>query len=121
MVPPWVCGPGSVAAARSGRARGAPGCDPGRPGSARARAAPRRTRVATVPWDPEQFSTAALTRVSGRHRRERLTLVPFSLALMTEEIDTIVGSFAAEPEVHHPVRGRIRGVAAFERFARETN
>ena len=39
---------------------------------------------------------------------------------MTGEIDALVGSFAAEPEVHQPVRGRIRGAAAFERFVTET-
>src|SRR5689334_8659459 len=39
---------------------------------------------------------------------------------MTGEMGAIVGSFAGEPEVHHPVRGRVKG-AAFERFATETN
>ena len=73
-----------------------------------------------MPWNPELFSAPALERVSARHRRERLTLVPFFLALMTEEIGAIVGSFAGEPEVHHPLRGRVKGVAAFERFAGET-
>jgi hypothetical protein len=74
-----------------------------------------------VPWNPELFSAPALERVSARHRRERLTLVPFFVAVMTEEIDAIVGSFAGEPEVHHPVRGRVKGAAAFERFARDTS
>jgi hypothetical protein len=74
-----------------------------------------------VPWNPELFSAPALERVSARHRRDRLTLVPFYLAVMTGEIDAIVGSFAAEPEVHHPVDGRVKGVAAFERFAAKTN
>src|SRR4051812_50153721 len=40
---------------------------------------------------------------------------------MTGEIGTIVGSFAGEPEVHHPIRGRVKGAAAFERFAQDTN
>src|SRR3954468_5120994 len=74
-----------------------------------------------MPWEPELFSTGALERVADRHRRERLALVPFFLGLMTGEIDTIIASFAGEPEVHHPIRGRVRGTAAFERFARETS
>src|SRR4051794_38386695 len=40
---------------------------------------------------------------------------------MTGEIGAIIGSFAGEPEVHHPIRGRVRGAGAFERFASETN
>jgi hypothetical protein len=74
-----------------------------------------------VPWNPEVFSAPALERVSARHRSERLTLVPFFLALMTGEIDAIIGSFASEPEVHDPVRGRVKGAAAFARFAADTN
>jgi len=73
-----------------------------------------------VPWDPEVFSARALADVAERHRRERLTLIPFFVGVMTGEIDAIIDSFAGEPEVHHPVRGRVRGAAAFERFARET-
>jgi len=73
-----------------------------------------------VPWPPELFTAPALARIEERHRRERLVLVPFFLGLMTGEISALTGSFAGEPEVHHPVRGRIRG-AAFERFAAETN
>jgi len=36
------------------------------------------------------------------------------------EIDALIGSFAGEPELHHPVRGRIKGASAFERFVDET-
>src|SRR3954454_4228156 len=73
-----------------------------------------------MPWEPELFSSGALERVADRHRRERLALVPFFVGLMTGEIDAIIASFAGEPEVHHPIRGRVRGAAAFERFAAET-
>jgi hypothetical protein len=73
-----------------------------------------------VPWGPELFTAAALERVAERHRREHLVLIPFYLGLMTGEIDAIIGSFAGEPDVHHPVRGRIRGAEAFERYAAET-
>src|SRR5581483_2709198 len=32
----------------------------------------------------------------------------------------LIESFAGEPQVHHPVRGRIKGVAAFKSFVTET-
>src|SRR5438067_5116197 len=40
---------------------------------------------------------------------------------MSGNVGALVESFAGEPEVHHPVRGRIRGTRAFETFATETN
>jgi hypothetical protein len=39
---------------------------------------------------------------------------------MTGETDALVGSFIGEPELQHPARGRIKGVAAFARFVAET-
>ena len=39
---------------------------------------------------------------------------------MAGELDALVESFAGEPELHHPVRGRIRGTRAFEAFVTET-
>jgi hypothetical protein len=74
-----------------------------------------------VPWLPELFSAPALARVWEDRRRRRLALVPFFPGLMTGETKALIDSFAGEPEVHHPVRGRVKGVAAFERFAVETN
>jgi hypothetical protein len=47
--------------------------------------------------------------------------VPFFDGLLTGEFDALVGSFAGEPELHHPVRGRIRGARAFEAYVTETN
>jgi hypothetical protein len=55
-----------------------------------------------------------------KRRLEELVLVPFFDGLMTGELDALIGSFAGEPEVHHPVRGRIRGVPAFARFVTDT-
>lgn len=46
--------------------------------------------------------------------------MPFFAGVLTGEMDALIGSFADEPEIHHPVRGRIRGVDAFTRYARET-
>jgi hypothetical protein len=74
-----------------------------------------------MPWLPELFSAPALARIWEDQRRRRLALVPFFAGLMTGETDALIESFAGEPEVHHPVRGRVKGVAAFERFAIETN
>jgi hypothetical protein len=41
--------------------------------------------------------------------------------LMTGETEALINSFAGEPELHHPVRGRVKGARAFERFVVETN
>jgi hypothetical protein len=68
-----------------------------------------------MPWAPELFSAPILERLEER-RRARLTGVPFFDGLMTGEIDALIGSFAGEPEVHHPVRGRVKGSSAFVRF-----
>jgi SnoaL-like domain len=72
-----------------------------------------------MPFVPELFSAPVLARIEER-RHARLTGVPFFDGLMTGEIDALIGSFAGEPEVHQPVRGRIRGASAFERFVSDT-
>jgi hypothetical protein len=72
-----------------------------------------------VPWPPELFSAPVLARLQEKWQRELVT-VPFFDGVMTGELDALVGSFAGQPELHHPVRGRIRGTRAFEAFARET-
>jgi hypothetical protein len=69
-----------------------------------------------VPWAPELFSAPALEGVREKYRRKRLRSVPFFDGLVTGEIDALVESFSGVPEVHHPVRGRIRGESAFRRF-----
>ena len=46
--------------------------------------------------------------------------MPFYDGLLSGEIDALVGSFAGVPEVHHPVRGRIKGEPAFRRYVAET-
>src|SRR5215212_6321266 len=73
-----------------------------------------------MPWAPELFSTPALEAITEKSRFERLSFVPFFDGLMTGETDALIGSFAGEPELHHPVRGRIKGVRALERYANET-
>jgi hypothetical protein len=68
-----------------------------------------------MPFVPELFSVPVLARIEER-RRKRLKEVPFFDGLLSGEVDALIGSFAGEPEVHHPVRGRIRGASAFARF-----
>jgi SnoaL-like protein len=69
-----------------------------------------------VPWAPELFSAPALQRVQDKYRRERLRAVPFFDGLLSGEVDALVESFAGVPEVHHPVRGRVKGEGAFRRL-----
>lgn len=75
-----------------------------------------------MPWEPELFSGRALAQIwerraeRSKRRAERLAAVPYFDGLMSGETDALIGSFAAEPELHHPVRGRIKGARAFGRF-----
>jgi SnoaL-like domain len=73
-----------------------------------------------MPWLPELFTAPALARIWDDERRRQMELVPFFAGVLTGETGALVESFAGEPELHHPVRGRIKGVAAFERFVDET-
>jgi hypothetical protein len=73
-----------------------------------------------VPFAPELFSAPALQRVLDKYQRERLRSMPFFDGLMTGEIDALVESFSGVPELHHPVRGRIKGESAFRRFVTDT-
>jgi hypothetical protein len=67
------------------------------------------------------FSAPALERVLANARAERLAAVPYFAGLMAGEAGALVESFAGQPELHHPVRGRVKGAGAFERFVVETN
>jgi hypothetical protein len=72
-----------------------------------------------MPWDPLLFSAPVLARLEER-RGARLKRVPFFDGLLTGEVDALIGSFAGEPEVHHPVRGRLKGASAFAGFVTDT-
>ncbi len=74
-----------------------------------------------MPWIPELFSAPTLERIRAKGRRDRLSAVPYFAGLMAGETDALIGSFAGELELHHPVRGRVKGARAFERFVVETN
>jgi hypothetical protein len=71
-----------------------------------------------MPWTPELFSAPVLEQLEEKWRQELVT-VPFFDGLLAGEFDALIGSFAGEPQVHHPVRGRIRGARAFETFVTE--
>jgi hypothetical protein len=73
-----------------------------------------------VPWVPELFSAPALARLEDQRQR-KMTEVPFWAGLLTGELDALIGSFAGQPELHHPIRGRIRGAQAFGAFVTEMN
>jgi hypothetical protein len=73
-----------------------------------------------MPWSPELFSAPVLERIRSEARDARAS-VPYFQGLMSGETHALVRSFAGEPELHHPVRGRVRGRRAFERFVSETN
>jgi hypothetical protein len=75
-----------------------------------------------MPWFPDLFSAPVLERIRDRAADARAASpVPYFDGVRSGEIDALVGSFAGEPELHHPVRGRIRGRRAFERFVTDTN
>lgn len=75
-----------------------------------------------MPWIPELFSGPALDRIRRESADARAAApVPYFDGIKSGEIDALVASFAGEPELHHPVRGRVRGRREFERFVPEIN
>ena len=75
-----------------------------------------------MPWYPDLFSAPLLERIRRDAADARAAEpVPYFDGVMSGETDALVGSFAYEPELHHPVRGRVRGRRAFERFVADIN
>jgi ketosteroid isomerase-like protein len=74
-----------------------------------------------MPWVPELFSAPELERLREKWQRDRLDAVPYFDGLTAGEPDALVESFAGDPVLHDPVRGRIKGVRAFEAFVTEMN
>ena len=73
-----------------------------------------------MPWLPELFSAPALAQIQDRLRREERDTVPYFAGFLTGETDALIQSFAGEPEVHYPVRGRVKGERAFAAYAAAT-
>lgn len=75
-----------------------------------------------MPWIPELFSAPVLERVLDQAADARATEpVPYFDGVRTGETDALVRSFAGEPEVYQPIRGRVKGSQAFERYVADTN
>ncbi len=74
-----------------------------------------------MPWLPELFTAPALQQILDDRRRDELLAVPYFDGLLAGDPDPLVESFVGEPEVYDPVRGRIRGEAAFRGFVAETS
>src|SRR4051794_34203913 len=62
------------------------------------------------------FTAPAAAHIADKARRERLSAIPYFEGLLSGDTDALIGSFAGEPELHHPTRGRVKGRRAFARF-----
>ncbi|MGV2984329.1 nuclear transport factor 2 family protein [Microbacterium sp. AGC85] len=66
-----------------------------------------------MPWIPELFAAKYLAKM----RLERNAgAVPYFEGLLSEDVDALVNSFVGEPELHHPIHGRIKGDDVFRRY-----
>ena len=74
-----------------------------------------------MPWVPELFSAPVLQQVLDRRRRDALVAVPYFDGLLAGDPDPLVESFAGAPELHDPVRGRVKDEAGFRAFVTETS
>ncbi|MGZ4184262.1 MAG: nuclear transport factor 2 family protein [Solirubrobacteraceae bacterium] len=72
-----------------------------------------------MPWAPELFTAPALQSLEDKRHRKFET-VPFFDGILTGEVEALIGSFAGEPVLYHPVRGRIRGRREFEAYVSDT-
>src|SRR4051794_40979316 len=77
--------------------------------------------LAGMPWLPEAFTAPVMQQILDERRRAALAAVPYYDGLLAGDPDPLVESFAGEPEVHDPVRGRVKGAAAFRAFVIETH
>lgn len=74
-----------------------------------------------MPWLPELFSTRELGRLEDKWWRQSHLAVPYFAGLKTGDVKALTRSLAGEPELHHPVRGRVKDAKAFAAFVTETN
>ena len=68
-----------------------------------------------MPWVPELFSEPALERFEEA-THEPARNVRFFAGLLAGELDALIGSFSGEPELHLPIRGRVKGERAFTQY-----
>jgi hypothetical protein len=69
-----------------------------------------------MPWLPELFSAPVLERAREKWQLERLDEVPYYVGLTSGEHEALIRSFAGEPILHDPQRGRVIGTRAFEAY-----
>lgn len=75
-----------------------------------------------MPWMPELFSAPVLERIHQEAADARVSApVPYFDGVRSGETEALLESFAGEPELHHPIRGRVKGRRAFEEFVAYTN
>ena len=66
-------------------------------------------------WLPDSFSAQMIARLEEEHGHG-LVSVPFFDGLLSGELDGLVESFAGKPELHDPLRGRIKGKRALQGY-----
>jgi hypothetical protein len=74
-----------------------------------------------MPWVPELFSEPVLERLREKWERDRLDEIPYYDGLVSGELEALVRSFAGQPVLLDPRRGRVIGVPGFERYVDELN
>src|SRR5689334_15758180 len=74
-----------------------------------------------MPWLPEVFAAPTLQMILDQRRLDALLAVPYFDGLLTGDPSPLLESFAGEPEVHDPIRGRIKGGPAFRDFVLQTS
>jgi hypothetical protein len=72
-----------------------------------------------MPWIPELFSERVLEEWRERQARQKIVDVPYYDGLVAGEPDALVAAFSGVPEVHHPVRGRLKGELPLRVYATE--
>src|SRR5262249_9452514 len=86
------------------------------------RSAHRCERLRSMPWAPELFSAPLLERIRSHAADARAAEpVPYFTGVASGETEALVRSFSGVPELHHPLRGRVKGEREFERFIATTN
>src|SRR5215468_9435130 len=77
--------------------------------------------ASAMPWLPELFSAPALAKLEAERRRDKYVTIPYFAGVATGEIEALIDSFAGEPQLHHPFRGRIQGERAFATYVHDTD
>jgi hypothetical protein len=74
-----------------------------------------------MPWIPELFSAPVLEQIRSRAAADARAAapVPYFAGVRSGETDALVRSFDGEPELHHPIRGRVPLCKRFTGLARD--